>query len=308
MFKLPNQPSPKADIHELADFAELLAWCKGTVSAREIIAYLGREDDNDNNVGCDDNDDENANELDEVMNELERRSQACNTGYPFLLELEGTVLKFSPPQDNQKQEIYLYLLLSTRLNMLKSKIHAGIDGTTLLEEIAARTLQFYLGKNRSKSMVFGTAMGNKFEEKVNRLCTELKEGGCFKNWDSAPVSANDDRLDAVAWVPFSDGTSNQIIVFGQCKTGTTWEPQSTQLQPDAFIKRWTSERTFSLTPIRAYCISEAADRSRWQGITAYTGLLLDRCRLVDFCEDLEVGTLQRLRSWSEAAKATVNFS
>lgn len=307
MFKLPDPPSPRSNTHELSDFAELLAWCRGSVSAREIVAYLGREDDNDNNVGCDDNEDENASELDEVMNELERRSQACNDGYPFRLELEGTVLKFAADGANPKQDVYLYLLLSTRLNMLKSKVHANIDGTALLEEISAHTLRCYLGKDRAKSMVFGTAMGNKFEQKINKLCTELREGGCFKNWDSAPVNANDDRLDAVAWVPFTDGTSNQMVVFGQCKTGTNWETQSTQLQPDAFVKRWTSERAFSLTPVRAYCISEAADRSRWQGITAYAGLLFDRCRLVDFCDELEAGTLQKLKVWSAAAKATVNL-
>lgn len=308
MFKLPNQPSPKADVNELADFAELLAWCKGLVSAREIVAYLGREDDNDNNVGCDDNDDENAVELDETMNELERRSQACNEGYPFVLELEGTVLKCQFDEGNQKQAVYLYLLLSTRLNMLKAKTHAGIDGTTILEEISAQILKCYLGKDRAKSMVFGTAIGNKFEDKVNHLCQEIKEGGCFKNWDAAAVSANDDRLDSVAWVPFADGTANQLILFAQCKTGTTWESQSTQLQPDAFLKRWTSERVFSFMPVRAFCVSEAADRSRWCGLTAYAGLLFDRCRLVDFCEHVEVATMAKLKAWNQAAKGTINFT
>ena len=74
MFRLPNLPSSQAECHELADFAELLAWDKGSISAREIEAYLGRLGENDHNAGCDDNDDENADEIDEVMNELERRA------------------------------------------------------------------------------------------------------------------------------------------------------------------------------------------------------------------------------------------
>ena len=57
MFKLPALPSPRSQIHELADFAELLALQQGTVSAREILAYLGRVSENDPNEGIDDEDD-----------------------------------------------------------------------------------------------------------------------------------------------------------------------------------------------------------------------------------------------------------
>ena len=69
MFKLPALPSPRADIHELADFAELLALQNesDSVSVREILAYLGRAGDNEYNEGVDDEDDINADALDEVM-------------------------------------------------------------------------------------------------------------------------------------------------------------------------------------------------------------------------------------------------
>ena len=50
MFKLPARPSSGADIHELADFAELLAWANGKVSAREIVAFLGREGESEPNI------------------------------------------------------------------------------------------------------------------------------------------------------------------------------------------------------------------------------------------------------------------
>jgi hypothetical protein len=47
MFKLPGIPSPQAEIHELADFAEWLAWKQGSVSHRQILADLGRLDENE---------------------------------------------------------------------------------------------------------------------------------------------------------------------------------------------------------------------------------------------------------------------
>ena len=306
MFKLPDLPSDQAECHELADFAELLAWDKGSVSAREIEAYLGRLGENDRNSGCDDNDDDNAQGIVEVMIEIERRASACNGGYPFVLEMEGTVLRHAPNKRDHRSHIYHYLLLSTRLNMTNDRLHAGINGADLLEEIAAETLRCYLG-HRARSMVFGTSANGTFPEKVNKLCRELGEGGTFRNSDTGPAHANDDKLDTVSWVPFADNSRSQIVIFGQCKTGTNWGGLVTQLQPVGFIKRWMSE-PYMHDPLRAFCVSEAANRSRWNGYSIYAGLLFDRCRIVDFCEKPSPVLLRKIKNWSTAAKATIRFN
>lgn len=307
MFKLPNPPSPQADTCELADFVELVSWDKGSASQREIIAYLGRVDDNEDNVGCDDDDDENSEFLDEVMNEIERRAVACGTGYPFSLDLKGSVLRHDAGANGERSVLYRYLLLGTRLNMKSDRVHAKIDGAAILEEVAAKALQNYLGAARARSIVFGTAVSGSFPEKVDSLCRELREGVGFESLDDAPVEANDDKLDAVAWVPFSDGLPGQLIVFGQCKTGSNWDGLMTQLQPDVFIKKWM-KGTIVVDPLRAFCISEASDRSRWKGTCATAGILLDRCRLVDFCDNLPPALFDRIRQWTEAAKVTVTYS
>jgi hypothetical protein len=306
MFKLPNLPSPQAECHELADFAELLAWDKGSVSAREIEAYLSRLGENDRNIGCDDNDDETAAELDEVMNEIERRATACGGGYPFKLEMEGTVLRHAPNNKDHRSHIYHYLLLSTRLNMTTDRVHAKIDGAGLLEEISAETVRCYLGPQRARSMVFGTAAPGTFEDKINQLCRELGEGGSFRTLDTGSVDANDDKLDTVSWLPFADKTRSQLVVFGQCKTGTNWGGMVTQLQPSDFIKRWMNE-PYMHDPVRAFCVVEAVNRARWVGCSVYSGILFDRCRIVDFCEKPSSVLLGKIRKWSTAAKATIGF-
>lgn len=306
MFKLPDLPSPQAECHELADFAELLAWDKGSVSAREIEAYLGRLSENDHSSGCDDNDDETADEIDEVMNEIERRAAACGGGYPFMLELEGTVLRHAPKNRDHRSHIYHYLLLSTRLNMTNDRVHADINGTDLLEEIAAEALRCYLGQQRARSIIFGTSVKGTFEDKVNRLCRELGEGGGFRSLDKASTDANDDKLDTVSWVPFADKSRSQIVIFGQCKTGSNWRGTLTQLQPMGFIKRWMLE-PYLHDPLRALCVAEAVNRSHWNGICLYAGILFDRCRIVDFCEKPGPELLRKIKKWSTAAKATVGF-
>ena len=91
MYRLLQLPSPQAGTHELAGFAEWMSWNSEVVSKQEIVACLGQIDDNDNNVGCDDDEDETSDLLDEVMNEIERRDLACGGGYPFRLERAGTL-------------------------------------------------------------------------------------------------------------------------------------------------------------------------------------------------------------------------
>ncbi len=297
-FKLPKLPSPHAELHELADFAEIAAWECGQVSEREIIAYLGRTDDNEDNSGVSDSEEEATNLLPEVMNEIERRVRACNARYPFTLSPEGTVLHFDQESAQSiESRVYRYLLLSTRLDMKSSKIHAGLDGTLLLEELAAHVLKNYLGA-RSKVFVFGTARSGNFKDKVNKLCHEMKEGVGFRNLDGeSNVTAVDDNLDAVAWAPFSDEAPGQLILVGQCKTGTSWHGLENQMQPDQFAKKWFKE-PFLVTPVRAFCLSEAINRARFKRTQIASGILFDRCRIVDFCGGFDCS---RIEKWTTTA-------
>ena len=286
----------------------MLCWINGNTSAREIVAYLGRLDENDSNAGCEDNDDENAERLDEAMNEIERRESACASGYPFALTQEGTVLQYPilKPEETQKV-VYLYLLLSTRLNMKDNRNHAGIDGTNLLEPLSAHVLKNYLGRDKAQSLVFGTSGEGSFEDKVNKLCHNLREGSRFQSLDNAPVKAKDAKLDAVAWVPFADRLPSQLIIFGQCKTGTTWRDTTSQLQPEQFIKKWVRE-PFLVNPTRVFCVSEAINRSIWKSSSVEAGIVFDRCRLVENCIGLPEETFSSIRTWTLEAKKTVTTS
>jgi hypothetical protein len=279
----------------------LLAQQNGTVSIREILAYLGRVSENEPNEGIDDEDDIIAAMLDDVFGEISRRSISCDIGYPFRLEMSGTVLRHNSIDETLRADVYRYLLLSTRLNMTLHKMQDGLDGTCLLEELSALVMRCYLGYERAKSFVFGTAVPGGFPSKVNMLCDELGEGGRFESIDPVPTRANDDKLDAVAWVPFTDSRGDQIVVFCQCKTGTNWKDVSTQLQPGAFLHRWTSARRFILEPLRAFCISEAPNPSRWIGLATYAGLLFDRLRIIDFLDQADVDLHVRIKRWNAGA-------
>ncbi len=304
-FNLPGNPSPKAEVNEIADYAEWLSWVNGSVSSRHIVAFLGREDDNVESTGIISVDDQNSDILDEVMIEIERRGFACGRGYPFRLVHDGTVLRYDDSINGERSILYRYLLLSTRLKMDKNRVHAGIDGSGLLEEIAAHVLMRYIGGNRAHALVFGTASSGGFKGKVNSLCISLGEGGGFSSLDPAPVNAKDGKLDVVAWVPFSDLLPGKLIIFAQCKTGTNWSDHVTQLQPDNFIKKWMRD-VVSVIPVRAFCVSEAVNTDRWKNTCQDSGLLFDRCRLIDFCEDMAEELITKVKKWTNAAKDNVD--
>jgi hypothetical protein len=307
MFKLPNLPSTEADTPELADFAELLCWVNGSTSKREIVAYLGRLDDNDDNVGCDDDDDKNSDSIDEVMVEIERRASACGSGYPFHLDTEGTVLRHDEENVVHQAQIYRYLLLGTRLNMKKNGTQAQVDGALLFEEVCAHILKNFLGGERARSLVFGTASQGSFEDKVNALCHHLGEGAGYRNLNTAPEQAKDGKLDVVAWIPFSDQKVGQLIIFSQCKTGTSWEDQVSHLQPTAFINKWI-DGAVAVHPVRSLCVSEAFSRAHWHTICIDAGILFDRCRIVDFCPVLEKKLIDKVGRWTAAAKKNIKLS
>ena len=151
-------------------------------------------------------------------------------------------------------------------------------------------------------MVFGTAVSANggFPVRVNKLCNRMAEGGGFFNHNNTVPRQQDDKLDVVAWTPFSDRLPGQLIMFGQCKTGTYYKDQLTQLQPDAFCRNWLRTQP-AVTPARAFFLAEALPRSRWRYSAVNAGVLFDRCRIVDFARDASADLLAKIRDWTEAA-------
>ena len=128
-------------------------------------------------AGCEDDEVKNTDTLTDVFRELDRRSSICGAAYPFAVQSNGEVLQHSTVNPaNVGQIVYRYLLLGTRLNMLKQRVHAKHDGTCLFEEFSAAALKAYLGNDKAQSLVFGTSVGGGFGDKVKVLCARLAKG------------------------------------------------------------------------------------------------------------------------------------
>lgn len=308
-FKIPGLPSKQCGVHELGDYIEWQAWLSEQTSVRTILAEIGRLDDNFDNEGCEDDADEAAEVLEEVMIELEGRQRACNGGYPFTISDTGTLL-ISQRCESVEALLYRFMLLATRLRMDRDREFEGIRGDLLFEEICAQILRNYLGYSvsaeragRSRCLTFGTSRSVSFSDRVDDLCRAIGEGDRFEGWDPGPALAQDGKLDAVSWIPFSDGKPSQIAVFAQCKTGSSdsWKGKLGELKPTAFLKSFTLKRAYQLDPIPAFFVAEAANPSEWNEITSRAELFFDRCRIVDFGHSIDIETVAQMRKWTDAA-------
>ena len=299
MFKWPEVPTVDSNANELMDFAEMAAWRNRSMARTELAKLIGRLDENDYADGVPE-EDEYDRIIDEAYLEAEQRLDACRNGYPFEVAGSGHTLRVSTKGLQSKQIIYKYLLLATRLNMKDNRTHAQIDGTLLLEQLAAEVAQGYLGP-RAGCLVFGTSSKDKnFAEKIDTLCRKLEEGGGFENRDPAAPTARDGKLDVVAWKHFADGQPGKLIAFGQCKTGTSYHDTLTQLQPSVFCDKWLRSAPV-VPPVRMFFVAEALSRSHWSSMARDAGILFDRCRIVDFADEISTEVLEKVRAWTRAA-------
>ena len=304
MFKIPNVPSRGASIQELVDFVEIICWNKRKVSAQRMKRFLGQIGDSEVGAGCEDDREVDEQTMDDVFNEISRRKNACESGYPFDINDTGTLLQSRINLSTKVGVVYCFLLLCTRLNMKEHKDKNGIDATQLFESFCAEAIRNYLGSCRAKSFVFGTSADEGvFAKKIESLVKELGEGVGFRKDPNVKVPVKDDKLDAVGWLPLADDRDGQLVVYCQGKTGTSWHQQTTQLQPSRFNELWLLEQ-FLTPPIRALMVAESVEDGQWKHRAKYSGLLFDRCRLVELLEldSIPIDLTRKMKRWVTAAR------
>ena len=299
MFKWPTPPSPSDGVNEFADWIELNCLKSNSISKTELSKLLGRLQDNKNPEGVPEEDQVDVH-TGEAYTEIGRRQDVCRGGYPFSWREQKTTLTLCKDINNTKQTIYIYLLLATRLNMKDKRSFSDIDATHLFEKLAEQVARNYFG-DRSESMLFSNRKGaSSFSERVNILCQNLQEGGGSKNPDSDPSKAQDGKLDIAVWKPFADGLSSKLIGFGQCKTGTSYKSSISELQPVDFCKKWMISQPV-LDPVRMFFIAESLSTATWNEMAVDAGLLFDRCRIIDYSNNISKDVFHEIDTWSRVA-------
>lgn len=302
-FKIPDKPpTNNSTFEEWADFAEYQV----LISNNQIRLKSLFDDeklilDELATNGIEEDGDEIDEKEENLSSELNRRSRLLEDKYPFELNENGYILKIKPSQ-SQLSIIYKFLLFCTRFDMLKNKIQNKKDGTHVFEKLSSYSAQIYFGK-RSKSFVFGTSISGGFNEKVKQLIKAIGEGGVPKHHEK--TRPKDDSLDLVVYNDFMDKKSSKCIAFGQCKTGTSWVGDLTELDVEGFCKTWFSSPLL-VNPIKVFFISQYFPIEFWNNKGFKAGIIFDRFRILECIDnDLPKELFKEIRDWTEGAETFI---
>jgi hypothetical protein len=305
-------PSPDADdkLVNLADWVEIKALLDsdGNASQEDLARALVR--------AYTVNDTTARTLAGDVFKELADRYSSCvplaDAGrtweYPFKLNASANLLSLRAKMTSRSRAgmVYMFLLVASRADMDSRRKLAGIDPTSAFERLCAEILLNFWGGSTdlSGSLVFGTARkkaqhNHSFEANIENLCTRLKEGRGIKP-DATLPGAGDGKLDLVVWRLFSDGRTGGLVGFGQCKTGIHWKTHLTKLEPRRFCEKYLQEPLI-IDPVRIYMVPHRVESRDWNDYSRDGGLLMDRCRLVQYGHTISKSVFGNCKQWVKAA-------
>jgi len=292
--RLNNNDNP----YKVADFLEYECIKTGTeISSLSYRSYVSMSDDELINNGVESSDDKSVEVLDAAIAECSNRLDRCPNQYPFNIGNSSLNLK---SDSSWRKDIYVFLLLTTRLNMKYERVQANLDGTELFEDLCALVTKEYYGKH-CRAEVFGTSVKGSFKDKVEKLLRSLCIKGHFQEPEGSTGQQKDGNLDIVAWIPFSDKKDGQLIALGQCKTGTHWDAFLSELNAEGFFRLYSSRQPYS-KPVRMFFVSESIGDSKWGERCDTAGVLFDRTRIMEFLpENMDEELLGRIKTWNRAA-------
>ena len=251
----------------------------------------------------------------DAFKELDDRISSCGVNhlsgksfYPYSLNSDKTVLSLDLASASHERSLYLFLLTVTRGDMSsRARRFADLDPTALFEKLCASVLlNFWGGKAHfADGIVFGTARGKnanqtekKFPANVTALCHQLGEGFGWKKTARSP-KAGDGGLDLVVWRKFADKRKGALVGFGQCKTGFHWRSHLGKLKPRAFSGKYFTDQLI-IEPQELYLVPCRITASRWDDDTRDGGLLLDRCRIVQYSSTIDGEIVKSCKKWMDA--------
>ncbi len=218
----------------------------------------------------------------EVFLILSERATIFGDNYPFEVDDTKIVLK-NTIQPIQK--IYLMLLLSSSLKhfpILSPRL------TTEFEQVSFVALKNYL-PNHAEVKHFGknTDYSGSAIKKIRSLAAEMGLDVVERELESvSPRNNQEEGLDLVGWIPFSDKIPSMVSLFGQCACGKKWHSKQNETRRyEVFLN------FYRIKPIHAlfvpYAIGQLNGLFHQSKEINEGSLVFDRKRITDLIEDAD---------------------
>jgi hypothetical protein len=209
-----------------------------------------------------------------VFSELENRSTAAGTAYPF--EVTGSVLQ---ARDDWAAAVpYLFCLCLSHFTYAKrqrqkkapERLFEHLARVAAGRFIQGQAVRFAAPRDRDD-------FPGSFRSAVDKLCREIiNEGdGCRP---SVRARQQDDGVDIVAWRDFPDRAPGKLLMFGNCASGRNWKSKLHELRPSDFYAKWVLGRTPTQV-LKSLFIPYRVERGDWDEHSIDAGIIFDRCRI-----------------------------
>ena len=206
------------DTNLFADFVELLViFSKGDGIAYGDIQdrFFGEPDENNSS----ERNDANESFIDSIFSLIEERRGLYGNQYPFEIGKEQIVtLK---KELTLSQKLYLFLLISSSLNIFKS-FNAEI--TTDFELVSYEAIRSFLPNAIVKSFGKLSEYKGDAKAKIRSLADDI--GLPTDDYEIECIgerNVQERGLDIVSWIPFEDKCQNKIVFLCQCACGKQYE-------------------------------------------------------------------------------------
>jgi hypothetical protein len=154
-----------------------------------------------------------------------------------------------------------------------------------------------------QAMVFGWPFqkkpGNKPREKtmLERFIRALAKDTNERFGDKPSSRFKDRGVDVIAWIPFSDGRSGQIVILLQCAAGHNWTAKL-----PVPLDAWNQYIHWAHTPVKGFAVPCVIADRIWHDTSVDKGILLDRVRIVNSVSDgvRDRSLAAELNTWANA--------
>ena len=260
-----NSPLPTDTRSKLSDWVEVncLASQRSAASRAELLGLFdllndteGHDLDRDTVTGelleTEILEDERTALVDDVLDELQFRSETLQGAYPFLVQTRGQQWRLTrkrpgeaSEEEQLAQECYVFCLLTSAIR------DRSIEGANLPPLTRAMAIHFQVIATEAAADVVGgesisfgfpRPAGDGFRPALRIVSERLKLG---RTLDALPLWASgaekDAGIDAIAWRDFCDFRPGKLVLLGQVASGNNWTEKSVKSDTPHFLS-WFSER------------------------------------------------------------------
>jgi len=209
--------------------------------------------------------------ISDIWRELNNRKKLYKN-IPFVIDEYA----IEPAEDQQPKIAYIACLLIA----LYGPVNSSINVAKLFERLSCLAVKQYLD---GEGIVFGWPLEpgeeTSIRERIIQVASRLNE-----RYVESPRETYKDRgVDVIAWKPFSESRTSQVIILLQCASGKDWRNKTTDLP----INAWEQYIHWSNNPIKAFAVPCVIPSRDWHEVSKEGGILFDRIRITNLIGALE---------------------